>query len=1130
MNAKSIFRLCLPLLALAVSAPRPLLGGEPPRLENIAPGANAFTLDVNGVAGRRYLLQSTTDFGQWTVGEPVSAAADRFQLAIPIEPVGAKFFRLRVDNSGPDTIGPAWPTDGTLLGMTRDFTSAELSWPAASDESGVAGYRVRMGTNTLAVLGPAARSHVVQGLAEGKSYIFRVEAVDTAGNVSAESARMTALVEMANAAPVPLPDYGVADTGGEISFDPLDNDRDANGDPLHIESFSQPAHGQVVRVGERLVYTPDPGFSGRDGFSYTVTDGRSAPAKPGGLAPAAAGGSTRVGVLVAALTAWVVEEPAGPDEFRELSAAIDWLNDRLSPEQAGRVKIKRRGALPVGLLQMRRHIHLDSDDERTPIALSGGAVTVNAPNSMSMSRMTFACDSLVINAGGYFDLVGNNFGAPVTTINLGVDPAPNRPGLLSPRDVAPAAEATVQSTTYKDLNLNFNMDGCGGNGEMDLALNRGLTLTANGKFNCSAKGTFSFERVNTFRLNAEFGADASGEFNAVDAYTEMDGEMRTTGKNDLNLKSGYFAKGNLHLFGAGEATFWVKGHRSDDWNLDLGARRATYNGSHNLFAGASFKADGDAGALAEIQGTEEGTQVRLGSNFLSTENARGFWEFRETEMLRTFQATLGGEMTLRCGFVEFHDIATVNATGGRTQKRFELRDTNLRNQLDVRAFGESLVSVELQSGSLTGQGRVFSDGMAFATLRSDGLVLKKAAAVGGAVGGAVESGVSYLANKLTGGRMGGSGVTAAATGPTVSITGMRMEGLFPFSLTNSPLIYVSGADGAVEIANNILDQAGLITVVECEGGPVRIHDNRVVGHGITIDGDIEGTGRTGKRLGVYELADNDITILGADLGFPFPNPVPGLSGAPGVAIQDIADITLSRNRIHSTSYFDRGIVVSSAKATLVQNTVEMGSLFNFFGSALEVLAGPGGPAVVVGQSNVFRGNLALGPNGHGQFTGDQFLGSAISARDGCVAYFEGVTVVSNMVTFAQNSMVRMVRGQLLDLLSLSVSQDSYLELLGVQLRNTGLVVGPQNGVALLSGNTFSHCRVEDYNPDGGIVSDPVRGNSGLDPDEDINSVADWDGNGCADYPAYCNEKTDGECGCEGFPPPAPQSMPPLPPV
>jgi hypothetical protein len=58
-----------------------------------------------------------------------------------------------------------------------------------------------------------------------------------------------------------------------VVIDVLDNDSDVDGDPLAVESVTQPVNGTVVNNGTDVAYTPDPNYNGADSFSYVVTDG-----------------------------------------------------------------------------------------------------------------------------------------------------------------------------------------------------------------------------------------------------------------------------------------------------------------------------------------------------------------------------------------------------------------------------------------------------------------------------------------------------------------------------------------------------------------------------------------------------------------------------------------------------------------------------------------------------------------------------------------------------------------------------------------------------------------------------------------------------------------------------------------
>jgi hypothetical protein len=67
-------------------------------------------------------------------------------------------------------------------------------------------------------------------------------------------------------------DFDVAG-GIASSLDVLANDSDSDGDVLDIVSVSDPIYGAASINAGAIVYTPEPGYSGADSFTYTISDG-----------------------------------------------------------------------------------------------------------------------------------------------------------------------------------------------------------------------------------------------------------------------------------------------------------------------------------------------------------------------------------------------------------------------------------------------------------------------------------------------------------------------------------------------------------------------------------------------------------------------------------------------------------------------------------------------------------------------------------------------------------------------------------------------------------------------------------------------------------------------------------------
>ncbi|WP_412761641.1 fibronectin type III domain-containing protein, partial [Paenibacillus chibensis] len=99
--------------------------------------------------------------------------------------------KTSVSGGGSDTQAPTMPTNLTVTGVTT--SSVSLSWTASTDNVGVTGYNVYQGTTqVMTVTGTTA---TVTGLAAGTAYTFKVAAKDAAGNVSPQSAAVSATTQ-----------------------------------------------------------------------------------------------------------------------------------------------------------------------------------------------------------------------------------------------------------------------------------------------------------------------------------------------------------------------------------------------------------------------------------------------------------------------------------------------------------------------------------------------------------------------------------------------------------------------------------------------------------------------------------------------------------------------------------------------------------------------------------------------------------------------------------------------------------------------------------------------------------------------------------------------------------------------
>ena len=79
-----------------------------------------------------------------------------------------------------------------------------------------------------------------------------------------------------NQAPVASDDMETTVQGQAVTVDVLANDSDADGDSLAVASATGADNGavRVAANGATVTYTPEPGFTGTDEFTYTVGDGQ----------------------------------------------------------------------------------------------------------------------------------------------------------------------------------------------------------------------------------------------------------------------------------------------------------------------------------------------------------------------------------------------------------------------------------------------------------------------------------------------------------------------------------------------------------------------------------------------------------------------------------------------------------------------------------------------------------------------------------------------------------------------------------------------------------------------------------------------------------------------------------------
>jgi hypothetical protein len=98
----------------------------------------------------------------------------------------------------------------------------------------------------------------------------------TVGGLVSNVATVAISIAAVNDAPVAGADSATTVAGVSIDIPVLSNDTDIDGDTLSVSSAGPSASGATISVvdGGQVRYTPAPGFSGPESFSYTVADGQ----------------------------------------------------------------------------------------------------------------------------------------------------------------------------------------------------------------------------------------------------------------------------------------------------------------------------------------------------------------------------------------------------------------------------------------------------------------------------------------------------------------------------------------------------------------------------------------------------------------------------------------------------------------------------------------------------------------------------------------------------------------------------------------------------------------------------------------------------------------------------------------
>ena len=271
---------------------------------------------VETLAGAAVLvdvLQDSDGVGSWVTGFSVPAHGSLFLLAAPggrqgvfrYVPqggfVGVDAFAYRLSGDAPGAMRwvevRVWAVNGAPV-AEADLVLIEGDGPVTFDvlanDRDPDGDQLRITGFTMPAKGQLVLEAGVlpgsggvftytpgPGFAGHDSFTYTIRDVRAPGDgqVGTAEAQVTLLrpvvVPPPNVPPVAVGERVTTPVDTAITIDILANDTDPDGDALRVAGLTVPLSGSVVLEADQSVtYTPAPGFTGIDDFTYIVDDGR----------------------------------------------------------------------------------------------------------------------------------------------------------------------------------------------------------------------------------------------------------------------------------------------------------------------------------------------------------------------------------------------------------------------------------------------------------------------------------------------------------------------------------------------------------------------------------------------------------------------------------------------------------------------------------------------------------------------------------------------------------------------------------------------------------------------------------------------------------------------------------------
>jgi acid phosphatase type 7 len=341
-------------------------------------------------------------------------------------------------SAGPIDTSP--PTAPAGFQVTAIPTEADLSWAAATDNVGVAAYRISRDGTPLATIPGNSSSYADTAVAAGQTHTYAVAALDAAGNVSPSSASVTVQIPVGSgslagivtdgSSGLPIAGAVIADSAGSVNTD------------------SSGHYSQNLPASSYIVTATATGF-GPASAAVTVTSGGAVTQNfalvPGGCITGqvinASGSAPLSGATVSWGSAGTRTDAAGNYTLAGLSDGTYLLIATLpgfTPQ--GRTVIVAGGNCPTAGFALSPDIFSDGFESGSFSAWSGGSATNASVEATTVHSGGDAAEANVSNAAAYaHKTLPSTYGTIYIRAWFRVHSSSTNVSLLSPRTASNSA-------------------------------------------------------------------------------------------------------------------------------------------------------------------------------------------------------------------------------------------------------------------------------------------------------------------------------------------------------------------------------------------------------------------------------------------------------------------------------------------------------------------------------------------------------------------------------------------------------------------------------------------------------------------------------------------------------------------